>query len=215
MRNIFFILSLLFCIGCGDDVVMGTETEGFGVCGNGVVEENEECDEFGPDCFSCILNRRIFLLDYTINGTKTELDNKCVAIAQSNNLYREGITWTVWLSNDFESANDKFFKSPFKYELVDGTLIANNYDELISGNLKNPINMTSYGSIIEGNVWTGTLSNGNSSGYNCLNWDSFMARGTYGLTTATDKNWTNAGEGRCTNDMYVYCVENKKVQSLW
>ena len=58
------------------------------------------------------------------------------------------------------------------------------------------------------NVWTNTDAAGLISGADhCENWSSLMPMGSYGVATATDATWTDAGVKNCTNGYRLYCVE--------
>ena len=57
-----------------------------------------------------------------------------------------------------------------RYELLDGTVIADDKADLTDGFLKAPIGLNEFGSPWEANVWTGTQPDGTDAGENCSNW---------------------------------------------
>lgn len=213
MRNVIFLFSLIFCVSCGDDVIIGgTETEGLlGYCGDRIVDENEECDEFTKDCSNCVLARRIFVTSDQANGIfAPKFDSDCSAIAEEAGLNR-GLRWLVWLSSGNNDASNAIFHSPFRYERVDGEIIANNFDDLTDGSLMNPINVDEHGNLLEDRVWTGTNDKGLFSGTACLNWNNANeSLGTFGWTTSINSQWTDGGVVRCSERIHVYCIEDRK-----
>lgn len=189
-------------------------TMGESICGDGIQSENEECDDNldNINCRNCIKARRIFVDSVFVDGILlANINARCYSIADNSGLV-DGFDWIPWLSYSNQNINDLIYKSPFRYELVDGTVIANNFQDLIDGNLQHPINLNYEGILTEGKVWTGTNEIGEFSGLNCENWSNqFRSFGTFGLSTAIDYNWSNSDFELCSEKLHIYCVEDKKL----
>ncbi|MFT4041478.1 MAG: hypothetical protein QM692_25060, partial [Thermomicrobiales bacterium] len=71
-------------------------------------------------------------------------------------------TYKAWLSDATSSPATRFTKATVPYTLVDGTVIAQNWTDLISGTLRHAIDLTKQGTGIPGidQAWTATEANG-------------------------------------------------------
>jgi hypothetical protein len=131
-------------------------------------------------------------------------------------------TWTAWLSTSSKDgvpgvdAIDRILDG--RYELVDGTVIADDMADLTDGELNAPINLNEFGSKENDDTWTGTRPDGTDTGTNCSNWTSSGGEGgctegapdcgVYGSGEhTTNSTWTqfnNVGV-KCTEDSSLYC----------
>jgi hypothetical protein len=127
-----------------------------------------------------------------------------------------GTKWTAWLSDSTMSAMDRI--SDGEYRLVNGTLVADNKNDLIDGSLKAAINMNEYGAVQSGIVWTATTGEGISTGNTCNNWTDASSEsggcpagdpncGSVGSTSASSAEWTelNAAPFQCNAQYNLYC----------
>ena len=96
--------------------------------------------------------------------------------------------------------------------MVDGTKIADNFQDLIDGNLDNPILKNQYNELYYGWVWTGTnagglwISNGHCDGWTSA--DASAGGGYVGHSTYKDFWWTAMGSQPCeSGDLPIYCFE--------
>ncbi|MBU0535597.1 MAG: hypothetical protein KKE20_01425, partial [Nanoarchaeota archaeon] len=113
----------------------------------------------------------------------------------------------------------RFTKSPVPYRLVDGTIIANDWNDLISYSpyyLKNPLNLDENGIVRSGRVWTNTWYTGvrqnllappNARYDSCREWSdttngNWGYSGTIGSMTA---QWTGYGPTVCSGQNRLYC----------
>jgi len=164
---------------------------------------------------------RVFVTSGTFDGNLGGLaggDSLCMTAAATL-----GGTWTAWLSleatdtQEGVSAIDRI--SVGRYELLDGTVVADNQLELTDKSLDAPINVREDGSEIPAldnhRVWTGTNSEGTYLGnVSCNRWTSGDAAddGRTGLANAVDADWTDAGgavdEVTCDNSYRLYCFED-------
>ncbi|HRS54249.1 MAG TPA: fibronectin type III domain-containing protein, partial [Bacteroidales bacterium] len=151
-----------------------------------------------------------------INGA----DNICQSRANAAGLNG---TYMAWISNASSCPNNRFNKSTGPYILVNGTIIANNWADLTSGTLQNPINVDEFGNlIVSGNTtWTNTDIYGNfDTGFwggctsnICNNWtdgsscNSSGGAAMGGNINTTNSEWTHYSCGCCLNSWRLYCFE--------
>jgi hypothetical protein len=138
-------------------------------------------------------------------------------------------TWTAWLSDDNNDAVDRIPNG--EYRLVNGTLVANNKNDLTGGTLRASINLNEAGGAgATSTVWTSTKPDGtsidgvapNNDKSNCSNWVS-NAPETGGCTNGDencaalgnvneiDGDWTLQGGtaspfvSQCSAYQSIYC----------
>jgi hypothetical protein len=135
--------------------------------------------------------------------------------------------YKAWLSDGAgNSPNTRFTRNPGPYVLVDNTLIANDYTDLVTLGIITPINKNESGvpipiPIID-NVWTGTRANGDRTpfadgnngftpnGQCTSNWDTMATgtRGWVGHTAVSGLGWTASIVPRpCSFQMRLYCFQ--------
>lgn len=162
---------------------------------------------------------RVFVTSTTYNGNLGGLagaDAKCQARATAANL---GGSWKAWLSDSGASVVSRFSHANVPYKLINGTVVANNWDDLIGGSLQNAITISELNKPANsGLVWTNTKTDGTqlNTGSNkaCGNWwigyyDS-NAVGMMGNAWQTSNRWTNDQFGynvTCQNMATLYCFE--------
>jgi hypothetical protein len=113
-----------------------------------------------------------------------------------------------WMSNSIRQASDALLHSSSPYQLVNGTIIANNWADLTDGALAASINRTELNTIpAVGFVWTGTLTGGSYSASDCGSWQSPMLVGTVGQTDRSDSGWTNITTRVCSGSARLYCIQ--------
>ncbi|WP_028580903.1 hypothetical protein [Desulfogranum japonicum] len=169
------------------------------------------------DCLSgkCLENKCgapskfVFVSNATFAGNLGGLagaDTQCQALAEAARLPG---TYKAWLSSTSVSASSRFSHSDAPYILVDGTLIANNWNDLISGALASPISLDENGTPLLRPVWTGTKYTGEiMEGTQCASWiaGSYLSA-QIGITSETNNDWTEAGEEDCELQCSLYCFE--------
>ena len=123
-------------------------------------------------------------------------------------------TWTAWLSDDNADAIDRIPDG--QYQLVDGTVIADDKADLTDGFLKAPISLNEFGSPEEGYAWTGTQPDGTAMETNCSNWTNNSGSGgctagesSCGVTgiNSTNPDWTRVSENgfNCNELLQLHC----------
>jgi len=105
-------------------------------------------------------------------GGVSGADAECQALADQSSLTL-GRKFKAWISEVGSSPAETFIRSQTPYILVSGTKVADNWEDLIDGNLSNVIGLDEKGIVIlNNNVWTGTNLSGQGWGadYTCNNW---------------------------------------------
>lgn len=139
-------------------------------------------------------------------------DTQCQILADEGDLHG---TFMAWLSDSTTSPNDRFYKSALPYRLVDGTLVALNYDDLTDGTLANGIIRDQFGIEVlsgTGSAWTATDTTGNHSGeQDADDWGNEIggsdSNGETGFIGAVDGTWTDGLlKGKGTSHR-LYCFQ--------
>lgn len=159
------------------------------------------------------ISKRVFVTSTTYNGNLGGLsgaDAKCQTRANTTNL---GGTWKAWLSSVTISASSRLQHNSGQYVLLNGTIIANDWNELTtltSGIIKSPINLNELNSqILSSDVWTNTHNDGYQGQYNdCNNWLD-NSSSAYGGTGRSDQtfSWTAYAARNCSTIARLYCFE--------
>jgi hypothetical protein len=176
--------------------------------------------------------KKVFISSVTffpdLGGT-SGADSQCQNLANGAGL--QGV-FRAWLSTSADPAGNRFTHSTLAYAMVDGTVIASNWTELISGAIRHGIDRTEAGNTLPNTgitmchgtptcsqTFTGTNADGtylDSQGGNCANWTSRVfqpASGglitfTGGDSTMADRNWTTRAVGfRCDYQARIYCFQ--------
>jgi cysteine-rich repeat protein len=201
----------------GDDTSSGT-TAGAPVCGDGVVEGEETCDDMNsePDdgCNNvCARDSLIFVTSQVYPGDVKGLagaDQRCRMLAALAGLPRFD-TFRAWLSTAESPAADRLLHSRGRYVLVNTLVVAEDWDGLVSGTLLHPINVDEMSQTQSGRFWTGTLFTGQPAFGSdfCDGWTTFSGdlTGGTGLVPAVDPSWSFFSEGPCDSDAHLICVE--------
>ncbi|HEY0138885.1 MAG TPA: DUF4215 domain-containing protein [Nannocystis sp.] len=191
-------------------------------CGDGFVDPGESCDDMNdnPDdgCKLCTKDRFVFASSeeywgYDLDGLYGA-DQRCRSLAAIA-LLPNFATYRAWLSDSTTAAADRITHSKGRYTLVNGLVVAADWDALISGTLENPINVTESSGVSVGSaVWTGTLPNGQPAFGNsfCNGWSEWNGGDEEwageGLRNQTDAWWSYFEQAPCGSDMAIYCFEN-------
>lgn len=192
-------------------------------CGDGEVFKNvEECDDQNLDptdgCHECGRTRIVFVTsDLYQPGQFMGLggaDQRCRSLAQQAGLTNFA-TFKAWLSDSTISARDRMYHGRGRYELVNGLLVADDWEALVAGELQNPINVTEKSETQETIVWTGTNPDGSATegtdhcldwtytgGQHAAHWGASSETSAWWTMAATDTNPTECGGGQP-----IYCFE--------
>lgn len=207
------------------DTTDTTDTGGEAVCGDGVVQEStgEECDLAVDDgCNAlCKRDRTLFVssepgfIGGKLQGLKGA-DNYCVSRAGQAG-FSNFLKFKAFLSDSQTDAVDRLFAGEGRYVLVDGTVVADNWQALLSEPLQHPIELTELGELAHRSVWTGTrYGDGRAvpGSEHCSDWTSedLDAQASFGRSDEVDVNWTQsefANPTSCVSMYAIYCIEQQ------
>ncbi|MCA9716651.1 MAG: hypothetical protein H6713_41495 [Myxococcales bacterium] len=119
-------------------------------------------------------------------------------------------TFAAWLSGPEEAASARLRPASSPYVLVDRTIVADDWGDLVDGALRVPIELDELGATEHGDVWTGTLIDGATSpDGDCDGFRSASAslRGLCGSAASDEAAWTENSLPRCTTRLHLYCVQ--------
>lgn len=189
------------------------------ICGNGVLEDGETCDDGNvePDdgCQACARDSIIFLSSEVYQGFAIggliAADLRCRSLAAKAGLPRFE-TYRAWLSTPTMSAAQRLLHSRGRYVLVNGLVVAADWDALTTQPLLHPIMVDEFSQTHDMVAWTGTLASGDAApGLDfCGDWDDDSGKthfGGTGLTAMTDPTWSFFEDALCGFELHLYCVE--------
>jgi Protein of unknown function (DUF1554) len=173
------------------------------------------CNTPGGSCTVFVTSTR-----HTGNlGGLAGADAICQARAESLVSAAPPGTYKAWLSTSAASAASRLTHATVPYRLVDGTQIADDWDDLTDGTLDAPINRQEDGILgFISQVWTGTAADGSFAGSDCAAWtdesppspppEPPATAGVTGTTGATDFQWTfEAIQLQCNPQLRLYCLQ--------
>jgi hypothetical protein len=134
-------------------------------------------------------------------------DSICASEADGAGLPGE---FKAWLSTLETPAADRLTRSPVPYVLVDGTRIADDWDDLVDNQLLAPIDIDATGQTRTGDVWTGTLPSGQPyADGDCMGFSSEASnmRSLCGSTAFSDQRWSAAQTPFCNTRLRLFCFQ--------
>lgn len=189
------------------------------ICGNGIIEGAESCDDGndipGDGCQECAKDSLVFVSSEYYKGSElgglVGADLRCRNLAAKAGLLR-ALTFKAWLSTASMSAADRLIRSPGRYLLVNGLVVAQNWDALTSGTLENPIMVDESSMNNVSAVWTGTLPSGEPAPGTdfCGDWDEEWGGGHFagfGDSASVDALWSYIEAAECLGAAPIYCIE--------
>lgn len=152
---------------------------------------------------------RIFVTEMERSGDLGGIsgaDALCASEAAAAGLEGE---FRAWLSTASSPVGDRLVQSTEPYVLVDGTRVADDWQDLTDGSNQAAINLDAGGAVLGGDTWTGTLPNGEPyAGGDC---DGFTSAAVgisqCGSTQFTDNRWTAAQTPSCAAVLRLFCIE--------
>lgn len=126
--------------------------------------------------------------------------------------------YMAWLSTPAASPLSRMTHATIPYTLVGGAVIADNWDDLVDGQLRSAIVLTETGEgpvetffICQGGeVWSNTSADGTWSGDNsCSGWTTTSGNGATGRYTASGAFWTETDclSVGCGIQLPIYCFQ--------
>lgn len=155
-------------------------------------------------------SRRIFVTDTVQNaafGGIAGADALCVSQAAAAGLQGE---FRAWLSTSSSAVADRLTRSTVPYVLVDGTRVADDWNDLVDGAIMAPIDLDANGLPRTGDVWTGTLATGASyPNDDCTGFTSASPAqiGLCGASASATSTWTENITPNCSTVLRLYCIE--------
>lgn len=197
-------------------------------CGDGVPGLGEECDDGNAipsdGCSSCCQREtlHVFVSSQTFPitfGGSFDADVRCMIAAENAGLMGDSANHFAWLGIDGFPMWGYVGVVPRPYVLLDGTVVAHSSEELFSGNILAPINVTEFGDkLLDASdpcansslrVWTGLSADGTAiAERTCDDWSSASGMGRFGSASAKDERWTDCGSDMpCDAPAHLYCFE--------
>jgi hypothetical protein len=136
-----------------------------------------------------------------------DADAVCTKIALSKGRARP---FKAWLSDATTSPTLRFVHGKSSYRSMTGALIANDFTDLTSGTLRNPIEVDENGTVAaSGPAWTSTTAMGALVGAtHCSGWTTSAGFGIVGDVAAKTGDWSYTGTPlACTEAAHLYCFE--------
>ena len=194
------------------------------VCGDGVVEGDEECDDANADPLdecdnACARAYFIFVTSefgYTgkLNGL-LGADVRCRNRAVLAALPRWD-RYQALLSDSTTAAADRLHHARGYYRLINGLPVAHGWDALMNAPLENPVNVTELSTTLNIGVWTGTAPGGAAipGAEHCGDWtiEALDVFGHWGLSIEIGPRWLvwdnpKTNPTVCFANQALYCVE--------
>lgn len=123
-------------------------------------------------------------------------------------------TYKAWLGTDTQNPLNYQPHNLGKYILVDGTVVAEDWQDLTDNSLQAAINKDELGKVITSGIastWSGTPDIGDTRPRpNCQNWTSseqYNAQGRSGLIIAKHNSWFAGSVYPCSSRQPLYCFE--------
>ena len=190
-------------------------------CGDLHVDPGEDCDDGNDDpmdgCKACAGDRLVFVTSILYQGGEIDglygADQRCRMLAALAKLPNFA-TYRAWLSDSKVSAADRLLHHRGRYTLVNGLVVAMDWDDLVDGEHALAIDVTESSETLEaGAVWTGTLFDGQpafGSSF-CFDWTKAKGWGDElggrGVLTQTDALWSYYKQIGCDVTASLYCFE--------
>ncbi|MBI3769202.1 MAG: hypothetical protein HY271_12045 [Deltaproteobacteria bacterium] len=154
--------------------------------------------------------KRVFVTSTATNGQiggTFGADTICAERATAAGLLG---TFKAWLSVTGDGPSTRFTQSATPYGLVNGTIIANDWNDLTDGTLAHAINVDESGNAVTfGEAWTATDAAGAPKATNCSNFlnNTSSVSGVCGSTAQTNAGWTESSTPTCDTQLRLYCFE--------
>jgi len=207
--------------GCTPECILGPR------CGDGTTDKPyEACDPEDPqfdDTAACVgcqwSGKRAFAssVGYTGDlGGVLGADSKCQKLAELAGIAGEGVIYRAWLSSPGSSASERMTKSlDAPYLLTSGTIVADDWDDLVDGSLNEAIDLDEHGEPAPyPYAWTNTTTSGDLGSVveHCADWShgGLAHKGQRGLTSEVSPEWTAAESNNpvyCSKSGVLYCLE--------
>lgn len=175
-------------------------------------DPSDGCETLGS---TCPPPHTIFITSTTtsaVMGGYAGADSLCAAAATAASLPG---TFLAWISDGSTTPASRFTQSTVPYALVDGTIVADNWSGLVSGNLRHAISLTESGGsppppTLGGvcNAWTGTSPAGTAQDGSCTSWSATSDNSCAGNSSLSNGAWSCQCSGAiCGGTAALFCVQ--------
>jgi hypothetical protein len=195
------ILGVLLC-ACGDS---GSPSNG-GSGGDGGVGGEAGGGAGG----GTVAERRMFVTRAAQNADFGGIEGADALCAQEASEAQLEGDFKAWLSTRSSSVAQRLAPAEdAPYVLVDGTLVATGWDDLLDGSIAVEVALDASGERRAGDVWTGTLATGESYDVDDCNGFSSATTGSglCGKTSSRGSAWTESAVPPCSTVLRLYCIE--------
>jgi hypothetical protein len=195
-------------------------------CSDGIDNDGDGLVDY-PDDPECLLARdgdestgsyKVFITSTTYDGDLNGVSGAHTKCQQRANAAGLTGTFKAWISRPGDDPSIQFSREQNPYVLVDDTMIATDWDDLVDGFLAAPINVDEYGNTVPVPwlAWTNTDTDGTViTNDHCNNWSDGTSNylSIVGYAHATDNTWTNmntedcTGMGWGTDGFSLYCFQ--------
>lgn len=192
-------------------------------CGDGYVNDNEECDDglstcfdyyCENDCIKCLIKRYVFVTSITKTGNLGGFDGAdgfCNDLAQKNPIIFKR-KFRAWLSTPNVDAKLRFQRGNGPYYRLDGVIVTVTGEDFVTNsNLIHSISSDEDGLFRDSFVFTNTLPDGTAiSETDCENWtnDGISYYTFVGNSDKLDSRWTfDTEQSSCARPKRIYCIE--------
>ena len=158
--------------------------------------------------------KRAFVTNQNFNGNLGGVvgaDAKCQTAADNAGV---GGVWQAWVADDavFPDNMPSFRWDTLSlgpYFKFNGVVIDSNFAALFDQQLTNPLSTTETGVGVNSGVWTGILSDGQVSDFNCTDWSTADGGvlATVGNSATKQQGWTSITTANCASPLKLYCFE--------
>lgn len=183
--------------------------------GGSAVPVGKTCTE----CGGALDTKVIFAVESSSNGNIGGVNGADLICQNQAKLFGLSGIFKAWLATSSSDQPATRFSTDVRlgdisFKLTDGTLVANNWSDLIDGTLNADIDIAAYGFKSNGNVQIAT--NVNTDGTvkstiaadHCSNFTSTTGSVSYGQTNRSDSAWTDqGGTVSCSTTLKYYCFE--------
>ena len=161
-------------------------------------------------------DRRVFRTDQTFTGNLGGLDGADQTCQTEANAAGLGGVWRAWLADSTGSPANRFVQGTGRYLRLDGVRIADDWDDLLDGQINAPIDLTATGQVDGFGAWsnvnplTGEALELNSDGHCADWWIDTSINGHIGYANNIDGDWSRGGNQLWPCDSSstgLYCFE--------
>jgi len=162
---------------------------------------------------------QVFVTSESFDGNLGGIDGADTQCTSTANTAGYGGNWKAWISDSTRNARDRIPDG--EYQLLNGTIVANNLIDLTDDTLDVAINLDEKLATVTTNadVWTATATDGINQGFgSCSSWSTSdnAERGRIGRSTSDDSFWTDVGGGSpCDSTRRLYCFSAKASSEVW